>query len=46
MPVRFFLGGYTADMDGRADGVRYVEFTIRRTRQAGGHTAVRAGVRT
>ncbi|WP_455133676.1 hypothetical protein [Microbacterium aurum] len=24
MPVRFFLGGYTADMDGRADGVGVV----------------------
>ena len=30
-------------MDGRADGVRYVEFNIRRTQQAGGHMLLLIG---
>ena len=30
-------------LDGRADGVRYVEFNIRRTRQAGGHMLLLIG---
>lgn len=30
-------------LDGRADGVRYLEFSIRRTRQAGGHMLLLIG---